>query len=362
MKEKFLYLLLAVTSLSFFVTSSVRAQEETTATSETTGIAENSASSEVRFNDEVLNITGSESVSADYDGDTVTDSLDNCPKLYNVDQFDNDKDGFGDLCDETPKSDIDSDGIPDDADNCIDVSNPTQSDSNNDGQGDACTRVAADYDLDGVADIVDNCPYMKNADQLDTDGDFMGDACDKMEQGGLLSMVGTPEFTVDTEKNKLQIVWQTNVPTTGAISYGYKEGDMEFYASDMESKLNHKIIIASYVKSEKNFFYRIVMASGKEKIESDVFESSLTPGNKLLNKIIPPGAVKAEKARNDLTDYEKGLITALNKESEKLQGTLFSTIFEAITILLAMMVVVKWNELPHLYSAFKTRLTRKRLL
>ncbi|MFC1475585.1 NosD domain-containing protein [Candidatus Zixiibacteriota bacterium] len=58
----------------------------------------------------------------DTDGDSIIDSVDNCPENYNPDQQDSDGDWFGDAC--------------------------------------------------------DNCPNIANSEQLDTDGDGIGNACD----------------------------------------------------------------------------------------------------------------------------------------------------------------------------------------
>lgn len=58
-------------------------------------------------------------------------------------------------------SDFDHDGVCNVADNCAGVFNPTQFDADRDGRGDAC----------------DNCPTVQNV-QRDTDGDGLGDACD----------------------------------------------------------------------------------------------------------------------------------------------------------------------------------------
>lgn len=57
----------------------------------------------------------------DGDGDTIMDSVDNCPLLANANQEDSDNDSVGDLCD-----------------NCPAAPNQTQTDSDGDGVGNAC--------------------------------------------------------------------------------------------------------------------------------------------------------------------------------------------------------------------------------
>lgn len=58
----------------------------------------------------------------DTDGDTVPDTMDNCPMVANTDQRDHDDDTHGDVCDHcphlpsTPDPDGDSDGVGDDCD------------------------------------------------------------------------------------------------------------------------------------------------------------------------------------------------------------------------------------------------------
>ncbi len=73
--------------------------------------------------------------------------------------------------------DQDNDGIPTISDNCPKVANTDQKDDNTNGVGDACD----DFDQDGVYNAVDNCKVIPNQYQEDKDGDGMGDACDSEE-------------------------------------------------------------------------------------------------------------------------------------------------------------------------------------
>ncbi len=134
----------------------------------------------------------------DSDFDGIGDNGDNCPALYNPDQYDGNNNGVGMLCDSTETVlDSDGDGKPDAIDNCPYVANPLQEDMDGDGIGDVCDDDIdgdgvpnandpfptyptewADTDNDGIGDNGDNCPKIANPTQLDTDGDGVGDACD----------------------------------------------------------------------------------------------------------------------------------------------------------------------------------------
>lgn len=117
---------------------------------------------------------------ADLDKDGILNLEDNCPLKANADQQDSDKDGFGDICDETQfmnnqnSLDIDFDGIGQSSDNCTFVKNAAQYDKNNNGIGDECD----DNDGDTIINILDNCIDVKNYDQLDINHDGVGDLCE----------------------------------------------------------------------------------------------------------------------------------------------------------------------------------------
>ncbi len=81
----------------------------------------------------------------DSDGDGVCDNQDNCDFTANPDQADNDGDGIGNACDDTPNGpcgsqggDSDGDGVCDNQDNCRTTPNPDQADNDNDGIGNVC--------------------------------------------------------------------------------------------------------------------------------------------------------------------------------------------------------------------------------
>jgi len=139
-----------------------------------------------------------DNVPVDSDGDGVLDQFDNCPLTFNPNQFDNDVDGFGDVCD----PDDDNDGVLDSNDNCQFDSNASQANFDFDSMGDVCdpdddndgyTDVEEinagtnpldpvsnplDSDGDGVFNFQDNCPSHANPAQYDRDFDQQGNICD----------------------------------------------------------------------------------------------------------------------------------------------------------------------------------------
>lgn len=127
----------------------------------------------------------------DDDGDEIPTTTDNCPEVYNPDQYDTDGDGLGDACDNcagtanADQYDADGDGLGDACDNCQYDANSYQDDYDGDGVGDVCDNCDSaansdqvDTDGDGIGDACDNCPGAANADQNDEDGDGIGDVCD----------------------------------------------------------------------------------------------------------------------------------------------------------------------------------------
>ncbi|KAK3740782.1 hypothetical protein QZH41_001240 [Actinostola sp. cb2023] len=119
---------------------------------------------------------------------------DNCPKVPNTGQEDNDSDTDGDSCDDDDDNDLipdkqdncqfkanvdqtdtDGDGAGDECDNCA-TSNPDQKDTDGDGKGDVCDT---DIDGDGILNGADKCKYLNaSGDQTDSDNDGIGDLCD----------------------------------------------------------------------------------------------------------------------------------------------------------------------------------------
>ncbi len=131
--------------------------------------------------------------SVDDDGDGIGVG-DNCPVLYNPDQFDYDNDGDGDVCD----VDDDNDGILDALDECPNSNLEWESNSFNNHDNDGCEDNTEDYDddSDSILDIIDLCPRgltgigydvdqdgCKDLEDNDDDNDGVNDGSDNCNPG-----------------------------------------------------------------------------------------------------------------------------------------------------------------------------------
>jgi hypothetical protein len=74
-------------------------------------------------------------------------------------------------------ADFDGDGVSVSVDNCAEHANTDQTDLNKNNIGDACE----DFDKDNVVNAIDNCPDRPNGGQEDADDDGIGDECDPEE-------------------------------------------------------------------------------------------------------------------------------------------------------------------------------------
>ena len=103
----------------------------------------------------------------DSDTDTVSNNLDNCPDIANVNQNDLDGDLIGDACDDNIDGDAFANAPEDQCEYIADDNNTCSVDASN------------DLDSDGVPDTaIDNCVGVFNPNQQDSDGDGIGNHCD----------------------------------------------------------------------------------------------------------------------------------------------------------------------------------------
>lgn len=131
-----------------------------------------------------LDLTADETI--DFDRDGVRDSEDNCPRVANPDQADDDGDAVGnacDLCEVGLACEVGArTGIDHDS-NCVD-----------DGCEDCTENGPGDEDGDGIVDGCDSCPGIAGGN-VDSDGDGLGDACDLND--GAQSRLLFDAFSID---------------------------------------------------------------------------------------------------------------------------------------------------------------------
>jgi hypothetical protein len=163
------------------------------------------------------------SCAEDEDQDGIERSCDNSPTVFNPDQVDTDRDGFGDasdLCPLTPSavntSDSDKDGVGNDCDRCQQSLNVYNRDADDNALRDYM-RVRnipfqSDVDQDGIGDVCDNCIFVPNCEdygpsnpynigdpidvqddarcQADANANMIGEACEGVMQPGAAGPIG----------------------------------------------------------------------------------------------------------------------------------------------------------------------------
>jgi len=119
----------------------------------------------------------------------------------------------------TPTRDRDCDGITDSVDNCADLPNIDQMDLDADKIGDACdpcawaSDPAMDDDGDALANAQDDCPADADVMQTDSDGDTIGDACDPSPAADALAC-----FADFADLTKAEVIWHLSGAWTAAAS------------------------------------------------------------------------------------------------------------------------------------------------
>ena len=141
----------------------------------------------------------------DTDGDSIRDSLDNCPLDANTNQADADVDGLGDVCD-----------------NCVNDANAAQTDT----------------DGDGVGNVCDNCIYTVNANQADADADGVGDVCD-VASNVLVWDVGSSYYGIQVKN----IIWGNLTQMMRVRFYSATLGQADLFVNQAEVDVNGFIYI-----------------------------------------------------------------------------------------------------------------------
>lgn len=129
----------------------------------------------------------------DGDGDGVADVFDNCPLVVNPDQVDTDRDGLGDVCD-----DSDNDGLTD-VEEIAHGTNPADPDSDDDELSDGeevnvygTDPLSPSTDLDGLTDGEEVNVYGTDPLNPDTDGDGLDDWVE-------VNLTNTDPLNLDTD-------------------------------------------------------------------------------------------------------------------------------------------------------------------
>jgi len=346
MFKLFKLILLGVALINFASIGSVLVYAEDEVISEEIDLVDENA--EVGDIDSVF--SGEILIDDDYDGDTVSDEVDNCPDIYNVDQVDSDRDGLGDKCDETPLADIDSDGVPDAIDNCISIFNPDQKDVNQNSQGDVCEGVLEDYDKDGIEDIRDNCPYLYNPTQEDENSNNKGDLCEDSasdsddEEKEEIKFTKEPEVKIIDEE--IIISWKTNIKSVGAIRYGYKKNNLDGYTGDTDEKKQHSVAIDVPPPGIEVMYFSVISTTEDSNTESDITEIK-------ISDYMETEEEEEVVIEDTDDDYNQILVSKIEQQSILLENNIVKTVISVATIFFASLVLISWNELSHLFDGVK---------
>ena len=141
---------------------------------------------------------------ADPDGDGLTGTADNCPRVFNpIRPLDNGK-----------QADADADSLGDPCDPCPLTANATE-----------CVAYdPKDRDADGRPDASDNCPAIGNANQVDADADGKGDACDDCAMSANPGAAACPSTIYGVKNGTIPMDAQvliTNALVTGKGANGF---------------------------------------------------------------------------------------------------------------------------------------------